>query len=426
MLQCDFDRLVKVLGSQMYSRLFLGAFVEGPDLWYWLASTANRLEGDPADWTYEYRDVQSLDHSLRFRDGSREFLVGMPMSKATVVPALPETWTPNNWSLRVSSKRFLLKWNYTYQASMVTDEATQRLVVNWHRMGDINNELVDMGSFSLACTKLKGPSNFRIDIDYGVLMKPARGSHEVITREMTYIHDIAAHRERLKAEKEEKARKAAEAARIAEETRKRAEQEKQRAEAKRQRAEAQRREAEARAKQEEIARIERAAKLRDEQDRLAQRKFEEQAAEEHRRLSRNRRTGGPHDKFRLDNDLCLECGRPIVIRRNNKFGHLFFGCSGWSPKNHESKCNGARPTTCDLCHGEMHERTNAPNSNVLRCQNSPDCPQTRQIPPYLEIHEWLKGERVNESQIRADFTSRGLMQRYRPPEWVEVQDDRPD
>jgi hypothetical protein len=418
-LNCDFKRLVKVVSSQMYSRLFLGAFVEGRELWYWLASPANHLEGDPADWTYEYQDAQSTEHGIRFHDGSRTFSSGVLHSRSTVLPNSTQERNSLSWSYTVVSKRFLEKRYFTYNTAVVISEVNESMVLTWTRMERAGSKLVNMGEITMSCTRLKN-DKYKIEIDYGVLMKPPNKAHEVITREMTYIHDIVAHRQRLEAERVSKARKAAEEAQIAEALRKKAELEQRRAEAERSRAQTQRNEAEIRAGNEEQARIERAEKLRRDAEQLAQKRFEEQATEEYRRLLRSRRTGGPHDEFRLDNDLCLECGEPVVMRRNNKFGHLFFGCSGWSPKLHERKCEGARPTTCDLCHGEMHERTNAPNSNVLRCENSPECPATRPIPTHLEIHSWLKGERVNENRIRADFASRGLMPRYLDPVWDEI------
>ena len=221
---------------------------------------------------------------------------------------------------------------------------------------------------------------------------------------MCYIDDIVAHRGRLEAEEtrireENAARLRENEARLQEVER----------EKRRQNEEAERQRQLAAAKQQnEGARRNEPRRVEEPQRTEARRRFTEQAASERQNISLKRRHLTTEDLRRLSADRCLVCGSEVVIQRNNKFGHIFFGCSQWSPFDSERRCSGARPATCRACFGEMHEEANSPGVNILRCENHPECLSVREIPDRLEIHRWLPTRKVNVAEIREDFKDRGL------------------
>jgi ssDNA-binding Zn-finger/Zn-ribbon topoisomerase 1 len=384
--------------------MFLGLYLEECNAWLQLTSIQCPLEGDPADWVVRSdsdvftqitsRSVESSERPEKY------FYLTAPVAKVRVQPTQLRLWRQDHKRFHCESRPlfFLRRYEWRWNLDECDPERgiltmTWQLFVNEHAATPAGPKVV------ITCTS--NPDDLRRIQFFFHDCKISAAQHYLrLIEEMCYVDDIVAHRGRLSAEQEQLKRRSTD--RIENETRKSTEQT---------------RVGEERPNVEPSVSAMPFPERSPEAPLYPDPSFTKRAAAERQRLHANRRTGGPHDAHRLSKDLCLDCGAPVVIRRNNKFGHLFYGCSGWSPLIQERTCSGARPATCDLCHGELHERTNVPNSNVLRCENSPECPGTRQIPDDLDIHEWLRGNRTNAAEIRAHFTARGLMQRYRQPDF---------
>ena len=75
-------------------------------------------------------------------------------------------------------------------------------------------------------------------------------------------------------------------------------------------------------------------------------------------------------------EMCPECGRPLIIRRNSK-GQEFVGCSGFPSckyiKKEEASYVG-RP--CPLCGHELVYKKNRKGDSFIGCSNYPECRYT--------------------------------------------------
>ena len=375
----------------MYGRLFVGAFSEGTELWYQLTSPTNTLEGDPLEWSTVGSQTSPNRYQLAIshRGSNTYFFTGSPHVRALVsetklkqfVVDLDNEATIKPSELGVftsTSKRFIETRTFEFRPRFAhLDFETRHFKLLWERFELVGSRYWDTPDvIEVECKGVPGSvDDFELSISYLGLMQPPNRAHAVITEEMTYIDDIVAHRHRLR--EEEKAKREAEAKRQA------AERERQ-AEAKRQAAERERQAA-------------------------GRQSFAEKSDSARQAISLKGRQLTSRDKLRLSKDLCLACGSPVWIQRNNQFGHVFFGCSQWSPRDSERHCKGARPATCSSCHNEMHEDPNPPGVNVLRCDNFPECPGSREIPERLEINRWLATRKINVAEIRDEFKKRGLL-----------------
>ncbi len=402
-LQTPFDRVLKVVTSDLFARMFLGLYLEEFDAWLQLTSIQCPLEGDPADWAIRSdsdvftritsRSVESSERTEKY------FFLTVPVAKVRVQPTQLGLWRQDHKRFHCESRPLFFLRRYEWRWNLDDlDPERGIFTMTWHQFVNEYATVPSGPKAVITCTS--NPGDLRsIQFSFHDCRISGTQHYLRLIEEMCYIDDIVAHRGRLALELE--AQERLNKLRIDNEMRLSAE--RARVDEERRRAETSRG-------------VVQTPESTPESPPSPDPGFTQRAAAERQRLNSNRRTGGPHDAHRLSNDLCLDCGAPIKIRRNNKFGHIFYGCSGWSPLDQERTCSGARPATCDLCHGELHERTNAPNSNILRCENSPECPGTRQIPHDLDIHEWLRGNRANATDIRAHFTARGLMQRYWQPD----------
>jgi len=405
----SFQRLTDVLTSPIFARLFLGSFTEGPHLWYRLASLNCTLVGDPVKWDWEPIDSNHTTPGTRFKSNGIEYLTGVGYEKSVVLPA-NDVGGHHTRAYRVSSRRMVLRNDYIVRTKIKTlDHASESIEMEWgFRLGVAQGpgDFREAGDWGNVTFRAKRSGRvLHVTIEYVTLWRPPDNGPKVILDELCQIDDIVAHRGRLKADQERirleivtRQKEHEEAARLAAERLSRLNEE---AERQRQLAEAERKK-----KEREEADL---ARIRSEHQREAQRRFAERAATEKRNISLRQRDLSDEDIRRLADDLCLTCGHGIKIRRNNRFGHLFFGCSQWSPIDDECLCSGARPATCNICRDEMHEESNRPGVNVLRCEKYPDCPGERNIPENLEISRWLKTRKFSTTEIRAHFADLGLI-----------------
>lgn len=412
----SFQRLTDVLTSPIFARLFLGSFTEGPHLWYRLASLNCTLVGDPVKWDWEPIDSNPTTPGTRFKSNGIDYLTGLGYEKSVVLP-VSDVGSHDMRAYRVNSRRMVLRNDYIVRTKIKTlDHASESIEMEWgFRLGvaEGSGRFREAGDWGHVTFRAKRSGLvLLVTLEYVTLWRPPDSGPQVILDELCHIDDIVAHRGRLKADQEkirleiiQREKEHEEAVRLAAEKLRRLNEE---AERQRQIAAAERKEKER--QEAELARI------RSEQQRDAQRRFAELAETEKRGLSLRRRTLSDEDIRRLTGDLCLACGHKIKMRRNNRFGHLFFGCSQWSWIEEECLCSGARPATCNICRNEMHEESNRPGVNVLRCENHPDCPGERSIPENLEISKWLSTRKPPKPEIRAHFIALGLLRDPSRPE----------
>ena len=108
---------------------------------------------------------------------------------------------------------------------------------------------------------------------------------------------------------------------------------------------------------------------------------------------------------------CPKCGEPLV-RKKNRWGQFFVGCSGWKPKNSKPPgCSYIQQekvgVKCPDCGGELVKRRARRGNTFYGCDGYPDCKHTsptRPVPikcpeceqPYLVIRQ-----RKNQPEMMA-------------------------
>ena len=108
---------------------------------------------------------------------------------------------------------------------------------------------------------------------------------------------------------------------------------------------------------------------------------------------------------------CPKCGEPLV-RKKNRWGQFFVGCSGWKPKNSKPPgCSYIQQekvgVKCPDCGGELVKRRARRGNTFYGCDGYPDCKHTsptRPVPikcpecehPYLVVRQ-----RKNQPEMMA-------------------------
>ena len=100
---------------------------------------------------------------------------------------------------------------------------------------------------------------------------------------------------------------------------------------------------------------------------------------------------------RLREDRCLDCGEYVIQRRNNRDGHLFFGCSQFAAR----RCNGAREITCPDCGASMVEKNTKNGGTFLGCSRWPQCRGSRSV--NVSTGEWNRGRNSESSESLDDM-----------------------
>lgn len=326
-------RVLEVLYSPLFQRLAVGFQYEGPDLWIHLRDLAN-LVGDPATWMIT---VSGRDSRSQMSDGLHTWPIPQRFTRVALASRLE-----NVWSLRIKK---IFEFNYSMRVGT--------FAVDPPEIGTrIHYTIRKSASFGSA------PDTafiWRVDGGEGTdarvgLMVRADGPVPDTTQGLLYLlHEICLTRDMTPIREErERKRKEAEIKRKQEEERHAAI------------------ERETAARQRELEKLE-AAKV------LAQERAD-QSRRDRERVSRL-----------LDEDLCLKCERPVVMRRNKSNGQLFFGCSNFVTHG----CRGVRKITCPKCHSPMIEKESRSGNEFLGCPRWPKCHGSRDIDSHVSTEAWL-------------------------------------
>ena len=108
---------------------------------------------------------------------------------------------------------------------------------------------------------------------------------------------------------------------------------------------------------------------------------------------------------------CPKCGEPLV-RKKNRWGQFFVGCSGWKPKNSKPPgCSYIQQekvgVKCPDCEGELVKRRARRGNTFYGCDGYPDCKHTspnRPVPikcPECEHPYLVLRQRKNQPEMMA-------------------------
>lgn len=340
-------RVFEVLHSPIFQRMTVGFGIERTTLWRHLRDSSN-LSGDPARWTVS-APVATVTN--RVSDGSRTWPLPSDFVRITLIPQ-----SENFWWLRI---RKVFDFNYSMRVGTFEPhgpDSAKRIHYTIRKSASFGNSPDTAFIWRLHDTE-DGVVHVSLMIRADSPVPDSTPSLLHLLHEVCLMQDLAPIREEQKKKKEE---------------------------------------AEVKRKQEEERRIQaerEKEERRREQERLAANRAIAQERADQRRRERDRVLQ------LLDQDLCLKCERPVVMRRNKSNGHLFFGCSNFVSR----KCRGVRDITCPRCHSKMIEKKSKSGDEFLGCPRWPKCTGSRSIDLDLKAASWAGRNDYSDVYSMDDF-----------------------